>query len=80
MFGLKFWRHTFLVFTHMEMDKKSIKKRMERRGKSVEDLGAAGDQLGALEPEVRAAYDALYRPLAVDRNQIKVSRATRGKC
>ena len=39
MFGLQFWRNTFLVFTHMEMDEKSIKKRKERRGKSDEDLG-----------------------------------------
>ena len=38
MFGLQFWQNTFLLFTHMEMNAKSQKKRMERRGKSDEDL------------------------------------------
>ena len=39
-------------------------------------LGLAALHCGTMEPEVRAAYDALFRPLGVDRNQFKVSRET----
>ena len=39
MFGLQFWRNTFLLFTHMDMNAKSVKKRDERRGKSDDAIG-----------------------------------------
>ena len=40
-------------------------------------LALAALHCGAMEPEVKAAYDALFRPLGVDRKQFKVSRETR---
>ena len=36
-------------------------------------LSLASLHCGSLQPEVRAAYDTLFRPLGVDRKQFKVS-------
>ena len=37
-------------------------------------LALASLHCGSLQPEVRAAYDTLFRPLGVDRKQFKVSQ------
>ena len=43
-------------------------------------LALATTHCAPLEPEVRAAYDALFRPLGVDRDQFKVSSLSRLVC